>query len=77
MTAGSQVTAHNDPVTPYDTRLATRIPGDLDRRLRLLAVLTRRPLTHVVADLLSKQLPTETELAIQLQQMGAGADAQH
>ena len=59
----------------YDTRLNTRIPGELDQRLP--AVLSRRPLAHVLADLLSRQLPTEAELAARLQQTGAGADDYH
>jgi hypothetical protein len=48
----------------YDTRLNTRIPGELDQRLRLPTVLSRPPLAHVLARLLSRQLPTEAELAV-------------
>lgn len=74
MTAEPQAAVRDGRTVSYDTRLATRIPGELDRRLRLLAVLTRRPLAHVLADLLSRQLPTEAELAARLQQIGAAAD---
>jgi len=76
MTAEPQAAMAGERPVLYDTRLATRIPGELDRRLRLLAVLSRRPLAHVLADLLSRQLPTEAELAARLQQIGAAADGQ-
>jgi hypothetical protein len=58
----------------YDTRFATRIPRAVDQRLRLFAVLVRRPLAHVLSDVLSQALPTDAELAAQLQQMGEQAD---
>ena len=74
MTADSQTAVGEGRAVAYDTRLATRIPGELDRRLRLLAVLTRRPLAHVLADLLARELPTEAELADRLQQIGSRAD---
>jgi hypothetical protein len=74
MTAEPQAAVYDGRPTAYDTRLATRIPGELDRRLRLLAVLTRRPLAHVLADVLSSQLPTEAELAARLQRIGSAAD---
>lgn len=58
----------------YDTRLATRIPRAIDRRLRLFAVLARKPLAHVLSDVLAQGLPTDAELAAQLQQRGSGAN---
>ena len=70
MTPGPAEPAQAERPTAYDTRLATRIPGELDRRLRLFAVLTRRPLAHVLAELLSRQLPTDAELAARVRQMG-------
>ena len=57
-------------VMAYDTRLATRIPRAVDQRLRLLAVLVRKPLAHVLSDVLSEALPTDAELAARLQQAG-------
>lgn len=57
-------------VTTYDTRLATRIPRAIDQRLRLFAVLVRKPLAHVLSDVLADALPTDAELAARLQQMG-------
>jgi hypothetical protein len=58
----------------YDTRLATRIPRAVDQRLRLFAVLVRKPLAHVLADVLAEALPTDAELAARLGQRGSGAD---
>jgi hypothetical protein len=60
----------------YDTRLATRIPRELDERLRALAFLSRRPLQHVLSDLLARALPTSAELAEQLSKIGS-ADDEH
>ena len=58
----------------YDTLLATRIPRELDERLRALVFLSRRPLQHVLSDLLARALPTSAELAEQLSKIGASAD---
>ena len=54
----------------YDTRLATRIPRAISDRLRLTAVLARRPLAHVLSDVLAVALPTSDELASQLREAG-------
>jgi hypothetical protein len=62
------------PTVSYDTRLATRIPRAVDQRLRLFAVLVRKPLAHVLSDVLSRALPTDAELAAQLQQRGEPSD---
>lgn len=62
------------PVVTYDTRLATRIPRAVDQRLRLFAVLVRKPLAHVLSDVLSQALPTDAELAARLQQRGSRTD---
>jgi hypothetical protein len=61
---------HPPGATAYDTRLATRIPRAVDQRLRLFAVLVRKPLAHVLSDVLAAALPTDAELAAQLQQRG-------
>jgi hypothetical protein len=50
--------AHPPGATAYDTRLATRIPRAVDQRLRLFAVLVRKPLAHVLSDVLAAALPT-------------------
>jgi len=48
-------------------RLATRIPAQLDTRLRLLAAISRRPLQDVLAELLARALPSAAELAQQIE----------
>ena len=55
--------------SPYDTRLAANVPGEVATRLRLLAALLGRPVGHVLTDLQGRELPTSGQLAAQLQQM--------
>ena len=55
----------------YDTRLATKITDGVDRRLRMLALVSRRPLNHVLVSLLDQALPSADELAARL---GGGYD---
>jgi hypothetical protein len=62
------------PAVAYDTRLATRIPRAVDQRLRLFAVLVRKPLAHVLSDVLSQALPTDAELADRLQRRGEASN---
>jgi len=50
----------------YDSRIATRITRDADRRLRLTAMLLRKPLNHVLTDLIGQALPPADELAERL-----------
>lgn len=50
----------------YDVRLATRITDGVDRRLRMLALASRRPLSHVLDGLLDQVLPPADELATRL-----------
>jgi hypothetical protein len=47
----------------YDARLATTITTEVDRRLRMLALIKGRPLNHVLVGLLDEALPTVGELA--------------
>jgi hypothetical protein len=47
----------------YDVRLATRITPAVDRRLRMLALVTSQPLSHVLVGLLDQVLPPADELA--------------
>lgn len=51
---------------PYDVRLATRITGAVDRRLRMLALAKSQPLSHVLTGLLDQALPPADELASML-----------
>lgn len=52
----------------YDVRLATRITGAVDRRLRMLALVRRQPLSHVLTTLLDQALPPVEELAGELKE---------
>ena len=47
----------------YDVRLATRITAAVDRRLRMLALVERQSLSHVLVVLLDQALPAADELA--------------
>jgi hypothetical protein len=47
----------------YEARLATTITAEVDRRLRMLALVKGRPLNHVLVSLLDEALPTAGELA--------------
>ena len=46
-----------------DVRLATRITPAVDRRLRMLALVKRQPLSRVLTGLLDQSLPPADELA--------------
>jgi hypothetical protein len=50
----------------YDTRIATRITSDADRRLRLAAVAARSSLSAVLTDAIERALPPADELAARL-----------
>ena len=66
--------------TRYDTRLIAVVPREISRRLRLLAAVRGRPISHVLTDLLTQALmdnpEVAAELAEQLRQMGAPDDDQ-
>jgi hypothetical protein len=56
----------SDQVTKnYDARLATRITTSVDTRLRQLALLRRRRISHLLDDVLDAALPTSEDLAAQ------------
>jgi hypothetical protein len=46
-----------------DVRLATRITSAVDRRLRMLALIEKQPLSHLLSALLDEALPAADELA--------------
>ena len=52
---------------PRDVRLATRISGGVDRRLRAAALVRKMPLSRLLDDLLDQALPPVGELAEQIQ----------
>src|SRR5215472_6757304 len=60
------------PVTKtYNARLATRITASTDARLRQLALITRRRISHVLDDVLDAALPTAEELAARLSRLAS------
>lgn len=50
-------------MTEYTVRLVTRIRQDIDDRLRLLAVVRRKPVAHVLCEVLASALPSAGDLA--------------
>ncbi len=63
------------PAPPrLDTRLDTRIPADVDERLRLTALVQRRSLGRVLAEALEAHLQSRAQLAAQLQTAGGTPD---
>jgi hypothetical protein len=50
----------------YTARLATRVTTSVDIRLRQLALLSRRCVSHVLDDVLDAALPSAEDLSAQL-----------
>jgi len=50
----------------YDVPLATRVTALVDRRLRMLALLQGKPLSHVLNGVLDQVLPPADKLAADL-----------
>ena len=50
----------------YTARLATRVTTSVDTRLRQLALLSRRRISHVLDDVLDAALPNAENLGAQL-----------
>ena len=62
----------------YNARLGTRITESVDVRLRQLALIRRRRLSHVLDDVLDAALPTAEDLRAQLARLaGTGRQARH
>jgi len=57
---------NGDKAAGCDVRLASRVSPTVDRRLRLLALVQRQPLSHVLTQLLDQALPPHDELIDQL-----------
>ena len=55
------------PPSPCDVRLATRISGPVDRRLRLAALVRKVPLSRLLDQTLDQALPPVGVLASQIQ----------
>ena len=50
----------------YTARLATRVTTSVDTRLRQLALVSRRRISHVLDDVLDAALPSAEDLSAQL-----------
>ena len=62
----------------YNARLGTRITESVDARLRQLALVRRRRLSHVLDDVLDAALPTAEDLRAQLARLaGTRSQARH
>ena len=57
---------HDGDASACEIRLASRVSPAVDRRLRLLVLIQRRPLSHVLTQLLDQALPPHDELIDQL-----------
>ncbi len=55
----------------YDARLATRITTSVDTRLRQLALVSRRRISHVLDDVLDAALPTTDDLTARFTRLAA------
>lgn len=64
------------PAGTYTERVVLHVSADVRKRLRLFAALKDRPMSHLLDDLLRRQLPTSAELARQLDGTGASDDGQ-
>ena len=62
----------------YNARLGTRLTENVDARLRQLALIRRRRLSHVLDDVLDAALPTAADLTAQLRRLAnARGEARH
>ena len=57
----------------YSVRLATRVTTSVDSRLRQLALLRRRRISHVLDDVLDSALPSAQELAAQVARLASNS----
>ena len=57
----------------YSARLATRVTASVDARLRQLALLSHRRISHVLDEVLDGALPTAEHLSAQLARL-AGSE---
>jgi hypothetical protein len=55
----------------YNARLATRLTSSVDTRLRQLALLRRRRISHLLDEVLDQALPTTQDLAGQFARLAA------
>jgi hypothetical protein len=61
----------------YTARLATRVTTSVDTRLRQLALLSRRRISHVLDDVLDAALPSAEDLSSQLARRASSNQEHH
>jgi len=61
----------------YTARLATRVTTSVDTRLRQLALLSRRRISHVLDDVLDAALPSAEDLSAQLARSASQGQDEH
>ena len=61
----------------YTARLATRVTTSVDTRLRQLALLSRRRISHVLDDVLDAALPSAEDLSAQLTRRASPGQDDH
>ena len=61
----------------YTARLATRVTTSVDTRLRQLALLSRRRISHVLDDVLDAALPSAEDLSAQLARRASPSQDPH
>jgi hypothetical protein len=55
-------------------RISADVPADVAHRLRVWAALRRTKTAHIVSELVCEAVPSEDQLAAQMQQTGATDD---
>ena len=61
----------------YTARLATRVTTSVDTRLRQLALVSRRRISHVLDDVLDAALPSAEDLSAQLTRRASSNQEHH
>lgn len=67
--------SHGAKPLTFDVPLASRTTRAVDHRLRMLALIQRQPLSHVLTQVLDQALPPADELLEQLRDSGTEAVA--
>jgi hypothetical protein len=65
------------PGPPGRMRVGVDLPSEIARRLRTWAALRGQPVSHVAAEVITAAVPTDSQLAAQIQQNGAGDGHDH
>jgi hypothetical protein len=63
-----------DLAAPAKERISADVPADIAHRLRVWAALRRTKAAYIVGELVCQAVPTDDQLAAQMQQNGATDD---